>query len=170
MKEIWRPVVEYESRYEVSSYGRIRTISRLGFHPKNKHGKLHLFKIGVKIKSQHLDRYGYFRVSLRGDDGINHTTLAHTHVAKAFVNGYKPGLQVNHKNSIKTDNIPENLEWCSAAHNTRHRKSNKLSEACVLKIRKLINRGTPYKHIGSLFDISESHIRRIKLGICWAAQ
>jgi hypothetical protein len=50
----------------------------------------------------------------------------HALVAKHFVPGYKPGLQVNHKNCIKTDNRAENLEWVTSLENMRHAFANGL--------------------------------------------
>lgn len=34
--EEWRPVVGYEKRYEVSNFGRVRTIERLVLYPEIK--------------------------------------------------------------------------------------------------------------------------------------
>ena len=44
----------------------------------------------------------------------------HTLVARAFCDGYKEGLCVNHKDGNKLNNKAENLEWVSIAENNRH--------------------------------------------------
>jgi hypothetical protein len=41
-------------------------------------------------------------------------------VATAFVEGWREGLQVNHKNGVKTDNRAENLEWVTSSENHQH--------------------------------------------------
>lgn len=44
----------------------------------------------------------------------------HMAVAFNFVDGYKPGLVVNHKNCDKLCNYYENLEWVTVRENTIH--------------------------------------------------
>lgn len=44
----------------------------------------------------------------------------HSLVARHFVPGYRPDLEVNHKNGIKTDNRAENLEWVTPKENMAH--------------------------------------------------
>lgn len=44
----------------------------------------------------------------------------HIAIARAFVPGYKPGLEVNHKDGNKQNNRPENLEWVTRKENARH--------------------------------------------------
>jgi len=44
----------------------------------------------------------------------------HTLVARAFCDGYKENLTVNHKDGNKLNNNSENLEWITSKENTRH--------------------------------------------------
>ena len=62
-----------------------------------------------------INTYGYYMVSIR-----RHTYSVHRLIAKAFYPGSDEKQEVNHKNGIRTDNRPINLEWCSRLENTRH--------------------------------------------------
>ncbi len=64
---------------------------------------------------------GYFYLEIK----LNHearTVLAHRLVATAFVKNTNPRkkTEVNHKNGIKEDWIPCNLEWVTPSENVRH--------------------------------------------------
>src|SRR5262245_9868143 len=98
--EVWRAVVGHEANYEVSNLGRVRSARdrRRGAWPTFK-GRI--LRLG--------DRRGYRAVVLF--PGRKTCSVAHL-VAIAFL-GPPPfsHAQINHKNAIKTDNRPENLEW-----------------------------------------------------------
>ena len=49
MKEIWKDVKNYEGLYELSNFGKVRTVERIVLR-KSKLGKLTNFKINSKIK------------------------------------------------------------------------------------------------------------------------
>lgn len=120
---------------------------------------------------------------MRDEDGRNRTTTtAHSLVARAFVKGYRSGLQVNHKNGIKTDNRSINLEWCTGAQNVQHtfkvlgRKglagrnngAAKLTARDVKSIRVLLKRGNHFqREIAELFGVTQTAISAIKRGRLW---
>jgi hypothetical protein len=73
-----------------------------------------------------LNRKGYptCKICLPGHP---HKTIAvHRLVASAFLGEPVPGQQVNHKNGIKTDNRPDNLEYMTCEENVRHCWANGL--------------------------------------------
>lgn len=53
-------------------------------------------------------------------NGKNIAVSGHTLVARAFCSGYRKGLEVNHKNGVKSDNRAENLEWVTRNYNAYH--------------------------------------------------
>lgn len=53
-------------------------------------------------------------------DGIDKTFGVHILVAKAFVEGYQPGYEVNHKDYDRKNNKASNLEWVSHTDNISH--------------------------------------------------
>ena len=109
--EIWKDIKGFEGRYQVSNLGRVRSLDRWTNH-KNPH-----FLKGKLMKPSLNKGRGYFRIGLF--DGNRNATHYEVHrlVAIHFVEGYKPGLVVNHKNEIKTDNRAENLEFCTQRYN-----------------------------------------------------
>jgi len=53
-------------------------------------------------------------------DGISRRHNIHILVARAFVEGYNLGLEVNHKDTNRTNNTAENLEWLTHAENVAY--------------------------------------------------
>lgn len=99
MEEIWKDIQGLEGRYQVSSTGRIRSLN----YRRQKR---------IKVLKPRNDGRGYYSVTL---DKKNYKV--HRLVAIHFVDGYKPGLVVNHLNEIRTDNRQENLAFCTRGEN-----------------------------------------------------
>lgn len=116
-KEVWKDVVGYEGFYEVSSLGNVRR----GRTVPPACGSTFVGKV-LKPGMTH---DGYRRVALSRDGVVRHFTV-HRLVAFAFLVRPAGEVEVNHKSGIKADNRPENLEWCSNAHNQRHATVNGL--------------------------------------------
>jgi len=60
-------------------------------------------------------------------NGKREVVYVHRLIAMAFIPNPLNLPQVNHKNGIKDDNRPENLEWATAAQNLKHARDTGLS-------------------------------------------
>ena len=91
-----------------------------------------------------LNKYGYLCVILQNNKIKKNYTI-HRLVAEHFIPNPENKPQVNHINGIKTDNMVENLEWCTSAENIKHAHENKLKVQLGGKnpnARKVINNKT----------------------------
>ena len=103
MDEIWKDKKDYEGHYQVSNFGRVKSI---------KFGKERILKPLTNSS-------GYLCVNLY-KNGIIKTYLVHRLVAEIFLpnpNNYK---EVNHKDEDKSNNIVSNLEWCDRCYNNNY--------------------------------------------------
>lgn len=99
--ETWKPIDGYAGDYEVSSFGRVRSLKRKNLH----------------ILKQWKNADGYHQVELC-HHGATKTWSVHRLVALAFVDGYKPDLVVCHNDSNPSNNHVENLRWDTLSSNS----------------------------------------------------
>lgn len=112
MTEEWRDIEGYKGKYQISSLGRVRSLSR------EVCTKTVCRTLPEKIMVQH-SIHGYMAVWLR-KPGEHKKAYVHRLVAYAFM-GHCVSEHVNHKNKIRHDNTIENLEWCTVQENIAHR-------------------------------------------------
>lgn len=128
--EIWKDIPRYKGLYQASNMGRIRRLRRSIIN----HGTV-TTKKGAIISQSYTSK-GYRRVHIHFNGKIKEE-LAHRLVAEAFVPNPQEMPFVNHKDEDKTNNFPENLEWCDCAYNnnygTRIKRSVEKQSAKVLQ-------------------------------------
>ena len=115
MSEVWKDIEGYEGKYEVSSYGRVRSLEH-SISLRNQHGE-YVRKLSERIIKQKRNRKdGYFNVTLckRAEHS---TAYVHRLVAQAFIPNPDNLPQINHKNEQRDDNRVDNLEWCTGTYN-----------------------------------------------------
>lgn len=110
----WRPVVGFETTYEVNDIGQVR---RSGAAAKNGKGHGGGAKIG-RLLTDH-DNGGYRSVQL-WKNGKPTMKLVHVMVAEAFLPPRPLGYEVNHDSGIKDNNLVSNLEWMTRSENMKH--------------------------------------------------
>ena len=110
--EIYKDIKGYKGLYQISSLGKVKSISRIIDNGFNK--RLILDRI-LKISS---DSKGYMYATLY-NKSRKHIKV-HRLVAIAFIPNPENKPQINHKNGIKNDNNVFNLEWCTNSENQIH--------------------------------------------------
>lgn len=166
----WVTIPGYENAYATNASGDFLSIGRAVLKP-------------YKTKS------GYLTVCLYSKDGKSKTTLCHRLIALVFIPNPENKPYINHKNSIRTDNRVENLEWVTPRENIMHAWKNgrcenvlkgnrarsgenshlrKLSWDIVEKMRKKnADEQTSYKELAREFGVDYTTCRRIVTHRTW---
>lgn len=100
MKEIWKDIVGYDGKYQISTLGRIRNHNGL-------------------IMKQKPSKDGYIRILLFNNKKYK-AEYVHILVAKAFLPNPKIKSEVNHIDANKSNNTLHNLEWVTRRENHFH--------------------------------------------------
>lgn len=118
-EELWLTITGFEGRYEISNYGRVRSVER--YVPMAKRDGT----IGRKLVRQNLlqlHTWGakYPGLVLVDAEGNRHRRMVHRLVAEAFVPNPNCLPQVNHIDADTKNAMASNLEWCNQSHNIAH--------------------------------------------------
>ena len=116
--EEWKDCPEYEVVYQISNLGRLKS-KPVFVENDSLFGDEGGYVKHIKIKNQTINRYGYMTSKLCFQGKCRRLTI-HRLVAKAFIPNPNNYSQVNHIDGNKKNNTISNLEWVSAAQNTKH--------------------------------------------------
>ena len=131
---------------------------------------------------EYKQRDGYLLVTTT-IGGVRTVTGAHR-VVWAYFNGpIPPGMTINHKNGLKSDNRPINLELATYSENRIHaievlnvnrnrpkgslNPKTKLTEADIVEMRRLRAGGLMVKEIALAFGINKKAASKICTGRTW---
>lgn len=118
MEEIWKDIIGYEGLYQVSNFGKVKSLSR-----NVNNGTLKGRIIKEKILIPQDNGKGYLYVRLHKQNREVHYYI-HRLVAQSFVENPHNYSQVNHINEKKYDNVMSNLEWCDCSYNIKYGTGN----------------------------------------------
>lgn len=115
--EIWKDITGYEERYQISNFGRVKSLERYIHYTDGRKQLLKekIMKTGINCKS------GRPQVSLQKDGKVKGFYIYRL-VAEHFVYNDDPEHKttVNHIDGDITNNHYKNLEWCSQSDNEKH--------------------------------------------------
>lgn len=168
MTEVWRPISGYEGAYEVSSLGRVRSLTRALPSGRRWNGR---------VRSLHSTWSGHLNVRLtQGGRWL----LVHRLVLEAFSGPCPTGMEACHNNGNPADNRIENLRWdtrkANNADKIRHGRSlrgseNNLAKLCagdIDRVRDLSRFGITGRNIAAHFSVTPANISSILKGKTWA--
>ena len=117
--ELWKDIKGFEGLYQVSTLGRVRSMDRWVTY---KNGVKRFFE--GKIINTFISNNGYIRVQLNKNcKKIKYSV--HRLVAETFIPNPDNLPCVNHKDEVKTNNYPYNLEWCTIEYNINYGSHSK---------------------------------------------
>ena len=133
MKEVWRPVPGWETLYEVSDLGRVRSFDRPVLQLSRSGNPVTVTYKGKVLKPRtgggRSKGERYRQVSLAKDNSPVNAYIHHL-VAAAFIGPRPDGAEVNHKDCDKTNNAVDNLEYVSRGENIAHALANGKGRWC----------------------------------------
>lgn len=166
-KEIWKGIPGYESLYEISNTGKVKSLSI-----KKAYGRYCQIRPEIILRPS-IKKRGYHQVALNNVHGERKHFGIHQLVALVFIPNPENKPTVNHKNGDKSNNHYLNLEWATNKEQINHAdstglrnisgsrsKRSKLTETQVLKIRELYG-SKPLKELAMDFNIYHGNIRKI---------
>lgn len=129
MKEIWKDIKGYERLYQISNYGRVKSLVFNNNICKKKR---------EKILSPTDNGKGYLIIGLR-KNGKRKNYYIHRLVAEHFLKNDKNLKEVNHINFNKKNNSVENLEWVTKEKNIKHYHDSNFSKQIYNNISNILH-------------------------------
>lgn len=106
--EVWKDIKGYEGVYQVSSFGRVRSLDHYASN-----GVSEILYKGVVLSQNKSLPYNTVRLRRK-------TYYVHRLVAEAFLPNKNNYIEVNHKDENKRNNNVQNLEWCDRKYNNNY--------------------------------------------------
>lgn len=178
MKEMWKPVIGFEAYYEVSSFGRVKSLYRHVIRSNGSDLRLNerILKPGLsgRLNNQ------YYMVVLNTQE-LKRTARVHRLMCESFYGINTAKNYVNHKDGNKLNNNLSNLEWCTSGENQAHGYKNglknsnagerngrsKLTEDIVLEVKRLIATDMKQVDIAKRLGLNVVRVNSIKSGRSW---
>ena len=177
ISEVWKDVPNYEGRYEVSNFGRVRSLTHKESFVNRWGGITTRIHKGRELKPKYDGKKNYLHVGLCDNGKVNVINI-HRLVAQVFIENPNNYPEVNHKDEDKTNNRVDNLEWCDRTYNNNYgskvdtsrgvnNSQSKLTEVDVLDIRRRRSSGESLHALSEEYHVTPEHICAITKMRVW---
>lgn len=148
MDEIWKDIRGYEGLYQISNFGKVksleRTITYIQTNQHDKIGKEAHQKLPSRMLTPRKTKTGYLRVQL-----MNKDYYIHRLVCSNFIRPLQPKEEINHKDGNKQNNRIDNLEIVSRVTNQNHAYDTGLNTN-FKKAKDIVFNGKKYHSLGEI--------------------
>lgn len=156
--EIWLPVPKFEGSYEISNYGRIKSLQRPG-------------KLRSHIMNERRDNFGYLKANICFK-GKSTAFSCHRMVALLFVLNPNNKPHVNHIDGNKSNCYYKNLEWCTHSENHKHAylmglKTMPLTKLTKEQVLDIYKSSKNTKELAYDYNVTRRTVQQIKCGDTW---
>lgn len=172
--EEWRDIPGYEGMYQASTFGRIRSLTRM---VRGSHGSTQMCRGSILV----LDYRGRYPQIHLCKNARHKRFRIHDLVLRTFIGKRPKGMEARHfPDRDPRNNRIDNLQWGTKRENQNdkivHGTINsgercgtaKLTSEQVIEIRNLCrSRKYPQTKIAAMFGVKQQEISKIKLGIRW---
>lgn len=172
-EEIWVPILGYEGLYEVSNYGRVRSLDRLLVRGNK------TYKAKGVLLAVSLCGHGYAKVNL-WKDKQQKTAKNHILVARHFIGECPDGMEVCHCDGDRSNPMLHNLRYDTRSGNfadkkihgtdgtgERHSQAS-ISNETAYEIMVLLLRGHKIKDIANMHQIGSNIVSSINTDKNWS--
>lgn len=118
--EEWKDVKGFEGLYQVSNYGRVKSLGRIKNCKSSNQFTTFDSMIVVKKRIMKLKKDRYLRVQLYDKNGYSKYYSVHKLVGYAFIKNNDKKPIIDHKNNNTYDNRVINLQWTTYSENARY--------------------------------------------------
>lgn len=173
MFEIWETIPGWESLYEVSDKGRVRSVDRLVCV---RNGGMR--RVKSRVLKQRLHGFGYPMVTLSDGPRKGHFTV-HNLVAKTFIGPRPENFHVAHGDGNVANAEVENLRYATPGENNQDKILHGTqpsgeevycatrSAEDVVRMRELRSSGMKLHEIAEQFDTTDLVVWQITTGVKW---
>lgn len=119
-EEEWRDIKDFEGLYQISNYGRVKSLRRIKTCKSYNQFTTFDTKVVTKERIMKLKKDRYLRVQLYDKNGFRKYYSVHKLVGESFIKNDNKKPIIDHKNNNTYDNRVSNLQWVTYSENAKY--------------------------------------------------